>query len=697
MATESPIRISEAGGKWPSLKEGSTFGSPARNMATEDLGILVQGHRFHGSGRDMAPNRSGSAPPSMEGSFLAIENLLSQQNTTQNASLATLSRAMQKYDSSKISFHLPQGTLATHREESEDDSPQQPYDNELVKTDGLWSRPDASASLPSQCKNIVDSIQVVTIISTSKFRCGLADEPIDLDAVSSSSRDPPVPSVEVGKPIVGADDMRMSSSAGTNAPLASSSSLESTGSMGISDLDVSIVESQLKALSVSNLSNSESPSYEEKWKTDYQNNLMQQQMFQQQNNPCEVPNANSQNVNSAYIVREQFPHNASKFSSDVQPLLQSSGFTPPLYATAAAAYMTSPNPFYTNLQASGMYTPQYVGGYTINPSVVPSYIPAYPPHGAVPYIVDGATSSSYTPMTPGLSAGGSISHGAEMTHANKFPGQYGFTMQPSFTDPMYMQYHQQPFVEGYGVSGHFDPMAPRASGVSQISPFDSQKRPTSGAYLEDKNLHHQRSGANMNLRRGGLTIPIPNYFGPPTNMGYVMQYPSSPLPCPVLPGYPEGSPSLPGVRNEMKLSPASGRNGGVLSGWQGHRSFDSAHDPKIVNFLEELKSGKGRRFELSDIIGHIVEFSADQHGSRFIQQKLESCSVEEKALVFKEVLPHASKLMTDVFGNYVIQKFFEYGSPEQRRELASRLGGQILPLSLQMYGCRVIQKVCNSY
>lgn len=48
--------------------------------------------------------------------------------------------------------------------------------------------------------------------------------------------------------------------------------------------------------------------------------------------------------------------------------------------------------------------------------------------------------------------------------------------------------------------------------------------------------------------------------------------------------------------------------------------------------------------------------SSDQHGSRFIQQKLESCSGEEKALVFKEVLPHASKLMTDVFGNYVIQK-----------------------------------------
>lgn len=51
-----------------------------------------------------------------------------------------------------------------------------------------------------------------------------------------------------------------------------------------------------------------------------------------------------------------------------------------------------------------------------------------------------------------------------------------------------------------------------------------------------------------------------------------------------------------------------------------------------------------------------VRCSVDQHGSRFVQQKMENCSVEEKESVFREVLPHASKLMTDVFGNYVIQK-----------------------------------------
>lgn len=48
--------------------------------------------------------------------------------------------------------------------------------------------------------------------------------------------------------------------------------------------------------------------------------------------------------------------------------------------------------------------------------------------------------------------------------------------------------------------------------------------------------------------------------------------------------------------------------------------------------------------------------SADQYGSRFIQQKLEIATIEEKSIVYQEIMPHALNLMTDVFGNYVIQK-----------------------------------------
>lgn len=223
MATESPIRISEAGGKWPSHMEVSAFGTPPRNTGTEDLGILLKGHRFRASAKDVAPNRSGSAPPSMEGSFLAIENLLPLQNT-QDASLTTLSRAVKNYESeeqlradpaylayyssnvnlnprlpppltswenrhighhigssrnnwglpsadhrSKTSSHLPQATLSTHKEESEDDSPQQQaHENESVNTRGVWRRQDAASSA-SQQKNVVDLIQVIILISTSEF------------------------------------------------------------------------------------------------------------------------------------------------------------------------------------------------------------------------------------------------------------------------------------------------------------------------------------------------------------------------------------------------------------------------------------------------------------------------------------------------------------------------------------------------
>lgn len=48
--------------------------------------------------------------------------------------------------------------------------------------------------------------------------------------------------------------------------------------------------------------------------------------------------------------------------------------------------------------------------------------------------------------------------------------------------------------------------------------------------------------------------------------------------------------------------------------------------------------------------------------SRFIQQKLERATPAERQMVFGEILQAAYQLMTDVFGNYVIQKFFEVRS-----------------------------------
>ncbi|KAK0710981.1 armadillo-type protein [Lasiosphaeris hirsuta] len=110
--------------------------------------------------------------------------------------------------------------------------------------------------------------------------------------------------------------------------------------------------------------------------------------------------------------------------------------------------------------------------------------------------------------------------------------------------------------------------------------------------------------------------------------------------------------------------------------------------------LEEFRSTSksNKRFELKNIYNHIVEFSGDQHGSRFIQEKLETANSDEKDQVFREIEPNALQLMKDVFGNYVIQKFFEHGNQVQKKVLAGAMKGKVADLSMQMYACRVVQK-----
>ncbi|GJJ70192.1 pumilio RNA-binding family [Entomortierella parvispora] len=129
---------------------------------------------------------------------------------------------------------------------------------------------------------------------------------------------------------------------------------------------------------------------------------------------------------------------------------------------------------------------------------------------------------------------------------------------------------------------------------------------------------------------------------------------------------------------------------------QADEAKDSENDPSHglrSPLLEEFRNNKtNKKYELMDIAGSVVEFSGDQHGSRFIQQKLETATDEEKTMIFEEIMPQALQLMTDVFGNYVIQKFFEYGPQDQKAQLAKKMEGHVLSLALQMYGCRVVQK-----
>lgn len=151
-----------------------------------------------------------------------------------------------------------------------------------------------------------------------------------------------------------------------------------------------------------------------------------------------------------------------------------------------------------------------------------------------------------------------------------------------------------------------------------------------------------------------------------------------------IPGYSSGIPPLsPPNQSQSPASP-------VIAAAR-REDFAGLRSVLLEEFRSSSKSNK--RYELKDIYHHVVEFSGDQHGSRFIQQKLETANSDEKEAIFVEIKQNSLQLMTDVFGNYVIQKFFEHGSQLQKSILAKQMEGHVLTLSLQMYGCRVVQKV----
>lgn len=63
---------------------------------------------------------------------------------------------------------------------------------------------------------------------------------------------------------------------------------------------------------------------------------------------------------------------------------------------------------------------------------------------------------------------------------------------------------------------------------------------------------------------------------------------------------------------------------------------------------------------------------------------------------FRELAPSLGLLVCDVFGNYVAQKFLEKGLPRHRDAVLGVLRGRVLPLSLQTYGCRVVQRALEA-
>lgn len=292
-------------------------------------------------------------------------------------------------------------------------------------------------------------------------------------------------------------------------------------------------------------------------------------------------------------------------------------------------------------------------------------------------------STSYSPSHPNYAQhnyqpnGGSAMWGEMSTNSKASHYYEGFSNQP-FADQQYYKAHR--FERGTSSPAGSDHRrglnSPKYYPAANTPPSEQIYRPVSrGPRMTQGSNELDRRLQNIHFAQQH------NYFS-----HFQGQYPQNPYDYPPPNFRPTGAPyaymPVPAYppAQVIPTRPAKDQDVGV-----GVRSV----------LLEEFRSnGKSnKRYELKDLYHHIVEFSGDQHGSRFIQQKLETANSDEKEQLFREIQPNALQLMTDVFGNYVIQKLFEHGNQVQKRVLAEQMKNHVMELSMQMYGCRVVQKV----
>ena len=59
-------------------------------------------------------------------------------------------------------------------------------------------------------------------------------------------------------------------------------------------------------------------------------------------------------------------------------------------------------------------------------------------------------------------------------------------------------------------------------------------------------------------------------------------------------------------------------------------------------------------------------------------------------------MAQAYPLMVNRFGNFLVQRCFEHGTPEQVVAIANAIRGNTLNLSMDAFGCHVVQKAFDS-
>ena len=139
--------------------------------------------------------------------------------------------------------------------------------------------------------------------------------------------------------------------------------------------------------------------------------------------------------------------------------------------------------------------------------------------------------------------------------------------------------------------------------------------------------------------------------------------------------------------SQWRVPPSPLTVGGLSQTSSGHAQTS----PPATAGLRENGFGS----DWSQLVEKIIHGN-DQQASILMQQKIKTVDRAEKMRMCDAIVQSCDALMTNRFGNFLVQRVLEHGTPEQIHYVAAAISGHVVQLSVDAFGCHVIQKAFDT-
>lgn len=117
----------------------------------------------------------------------------------------------------------------------------------------------------------------------------------------------------------------------------------------------------------------------------------------------------------------------------------------------------------------------------------------------------------------------------------------------------------------------------------------------------------------------------------------------------------------------------------------------NAHANHVIQKILQVVPGRLITF-LDDFRGKVVEFSQHSYGCRVIQRCLQHLPASQSQPILEEFMRHAQEMITDQFGNYIIQYLLECGEVPEKDYLLTLIRARFLELTSHKHASNVCEK-----